>query len=27
VIQTGEYLSLSTGDQTHTYVVARAEPV
>ena len=27
VIQTGGYLSLSTGDQTHTYVVARAEPV
>jgi hypothetical protein len=27
VLETGEYVSLSTGDQTHTYVVARAESV
>jgi hypothetical protein len=26
-LETGEYVSLSTGDQTHTYVVARAESV
>lgn len=26
-LETGEYVSLSTGDQTHTYVVARAEAV
>ncbi|MBA4808973.1 hypothetical protein [Brevundimonas sp.] len=27
VLETGEYVSLSTGDQMHTYVVARSEPV
>jgi hypothetical protein len=26
-LETGEYVSLTTGDETHTYVVARAEPV
>ena len=26
-LETGEYVSLSTDDQIHTYVVARAEPV
>ena len=26
-LETGEYVSLSTDDQMHTYVVARSEPV
>jgi hypothetical protein len=26
-LETGEYVSLTTGDETHTYIVARAEPV